>query len=151
MIAMRATAPQPHNRHVERGKIATRRRVRRARSRGYAAFLRLAFAALAIVVPIMVYVMLVANLTSLNDRLVHADARRTELLAQTMRQDDQIAKLESRDRLAAIAARLGMRDPQVYAVVALPAPRRAPDVAHGIAFLGAMNQWWGAATGDVHK
>jgi len=148
MIAVQAIAPEPQVRHVERGRTATRRRFRRAQRSGYVAFFRVGGLGAALVLPLMLYVMLTANLTSLNYKLARVQAQKTELLAQTMRQEDRIAKLESRERLAALAARLGMHDPQVYAVVTLPAPPRSRTAPHGIALLGAMNQWLSAAAAE---
>jgi hypothetical protein len=148
MIALQAIQLEPPRRHVERGRDATQRRFRRAKRRSYAAFVRVGAASAALLLPIMLYVMLTANITSLNYKLAHVQNEKTALLAETMRQDDRIAKLESRERLAAIAARLHMHDPQTYAVVALPAPPRLVSIPHGVALLGAMNQWLSAA-GDV--
>jgi hypothetical protein len=54
-----------------------------------------------------------------------------------MRLDDRIAHLQSRERLADLAARLHMHDPHVYAVVDVPGPVVAPP-SNGIAFLGAF-------------
>jgi hypothetical protein len=147
MIALKAIAPEPE-RQVERVRVATRRRFRRAQRRGYVAFFRISGCVAVLVLPVLLYVMLTANLTSLNYRLAHVQARKTALLAETMRQEDRIAKLESRDRLAAIAARLGMRDPQLYGVAELPAPPPPRPVPQGIALLGAVNNWLNAAARD---
>jgi hypothetical protein len=149
MIALKAMPPEPHLRHVERGRSATRRRFRHAHRRSYIGFLRVGAAAAVFVVPLMLYVMLTANLTSLNYKLARVEAEKIALQAETMRQEDRIAKLESRERLAALAAQLKMRDPQVYAVISLPQAQPTPAPAHGIALLGAMNQWLSAAAGDV--
>jgi hypothetical protein len=151
MIALQAIpseAPEPPARAVERGRTATRRRFRRAQRRTYAAFFRVSGAAVALMLPLMLYVMLTANLTSLNYKLARVQSEKAELLAQTMRQDDRIAKLESRERLAALAVRLHMHDPQVYAVVALPIAPPRPARTDGVAFLGAMNHWLSAAARD---
>jgi cell division protein FtsB len=149
MIALRAIPPEPQPRHVERGRTAARRRMRRAQRRGYVAFVRVVGSAVVLAMPLMLYVMLTANITSLNYKLAHVQAQKAELLAASMRAEDRIAKLESRERLSVIAARLGMHDPHVYAVVALPAPEPAPERPHGVALLGAMNQWLTAAGGDL--
>jgi hypothetical protein len=145
VIALQRIEPeaQPRRRAIsaERSRDATRRRFARAQRRGYLAFLRVAAVVAVLVLPLMLYVTLTANLTSLNYALTRAQAEKTELLAQTMRQDDRIAKLESRERLAALAARLKMHDPQIYAVVALPAAYREPEPTRGIALLGAIGQW----------
>ena len=152
MIALQRTQPEPEpqpqrlQRNRERMQAATRRRFARAKRRGFVAFLRVTGVGAAIVVPLMFYVMLTANLTSLNYALARVEAHKTTLLAQTMRQDDRIAKLESRERLAGIAARLKMHDPQTFAVVRVPRdePPGAPHPS-GIALLGSMGQWLDSA------
>ncbi len=149
MIAFKAIPPEPHPRHVERGRSATRRRLRHAHRRSYVAFFRVGAVVALFVVPLMLYVMLTANLTSLNYKLARVELQKLALQAETMRQDDRIAKLESRERLAALAARLKMHDPQMYAVISLPPAPSAPASDQGIALLGAMNQWLSAAAGDV--
>ena len=149
MIALKAMPPESQPRHVERGRSATKRRFRRAHRRSYAAFLRVGALAAVFVLPLMLYVMLTANLTSLNYKLARVEEQKIALQAETMRQDDRIAKLESRERLAALAVTLKMHDPQVYAVISLPATRPASAAPRGIALLGAMNQWLSAAAGDV--
>jgi hypothetical protein len=149
MIALQAIPPEPQPRHVERGRNATRRRFRRAQQRSYAAFLRVGAAAAVLVLPLMLYVMLTANLTSLNYKLARVETQRLALQAETLRQEDRIAKLESRERLSALAARLKMHDPRMYAVISPPHTQLQPSPAHGIALLGAMNQWLSAAAGDV--
>jgi diadenosine tetraphosphatase ApaH/serine/threonine PP2A family protein phosphatase len=63
--------------------------------------------------------------------------QKLDLVAETTRLDDRIAQLESRERLADVAVRLHMHDPQVYAVVDVPRPHVAPP-SNGIAFLGAF-------------
>jgi hypothetical protein len=147
VIALQRIEPEPQAlprrraHDAERSRAATRRRVARAQRRGYLAFLRVAAAVAVFVLPLMLYVTLTANLTSLSYALTRAEAQKTELLAQTMRQDDRIAKLESRERLAALAARLHMHDPRMYAVVTLPVEPTAPAPGRGIALLGAVGQW----------
>jgi hypothetical protein len=47
------------------------------------------------------------------------------LQEETIRLDDRIAALRSDDRLATLAARLGMRDPQQFAVVRVQPPHVA--------------------------
>ncbi len=151
MIAFEKLPTEPSARHIERGRTATRRRVRHARRRSYAAFVRVGGAAAVIVVPLMLYVMLTVNLTSANYALAHAQARKAGLIAETMRADDRIAKLESRERLAAIADRLGMHDPRTFAVVTLPPVPRTMPAPHGIALLGAINAWLNGAAGNARQ
>ena len=68
----------------------------------------------------MGYVVLTSNLTGLSYAVANAKHQRTELQAETMRLDDRIAALRSDDRLSVLAARLGMTEPQHFAVVTLP-------------------------------
>jgi hypothetical protein len=97
----------------------------------------------------MLYVMLTANVTSLSYKLARVQGQKTALLAETLRAEDRIARLESRERLVVIALRLHMHDPQTYAVVTLPQPRLVVSAPPGVPLLGAMNQWLSAAAGDV--
>ncbi|GAC1415174.1 MAG: hypothetical protein NVSMB64_25440 [Candidatus Velthaea sp.] len=140
MIAPKAL-PRAPARSLERVRTATRRRARRAQRRGYAAFAQVLGVVAFIAIPVMVYVMLTANLTSLNYSLAKAERQKAQMQEASLRLDDRIAHLESRERLAAMAALLKMHDPHIYAVVELPSlqPKPAP---HGIAFLGAVNNWF---------
>jgi hypothetical protein len=141
VIAPNALPQQPPERgersriHV-RARDAARRRARRTRLRGYGMLARITLGVAVVLAPIMLYVLLMGNLTALNYSLAQANAHRLELQEETMRLDDRIAALESRDRLAVIAARLHLHDPQRYAVVDLPRP--APPPPSGIAFLGSF-------------
>ncbi len=155
MIAFDRIEPEPEpefalRRRVspgDRSRAATRARFVRAQRRAYLAFLRVGGIAALLVLPLMFYVMLTANLTGMNYTLAKEEARKATLLAQTMRQDDRIAKLESRERLAALAARLGMHDPQIYAVATLPPAADEPAGGHGIALLGAVGEWLDSTVG----
>jgi cytochrome c-type biogenesis protein CcmH/NrfG len=120
-----------------RARDAARRRSRRTRLAGYAMLARIAVAFAIVLVPVMIYVLLMGNLTALNYSLAHATQQKTALVEETMRLDDRIAQLQSRERLATVAARLHMHDPHVYAVVDVPRPVVAPP-SNGIAFLGAL-------------
>jgi cytochrome c-type biogenesis protein CcmH/NrfG len=120
-----------------RARDAARRRVRRTRLQGYAMLARIAVAFAIVLVPVMIYVLLMGNLTALNYSLAHATQQKSALVEETMRLDDRISQLQSRERLADLAARLHMHDPHVYAVVDVPGPVVAPP-SNGIAFLGAF-------------
>lgn len=137
---MVAYQPRPRLRNVRTARGATARRVTRvsrARYRGIIRFCGLLVVALA---GVMAYMMLIANLTSLNYSLSRAERHRASLQAETARLDDRLAALRSDDRLAVIAAQLHMRDPQQFAVVALPsAPQKTPRL-----FLSSLASWFGA-------
>jgi cell division protein FtsB len=137
--------PQPRRARPERPRSARhaarrrKHRTRRAMHRPAIAMILLAFALL---VPLLIYVTLTANLTSLNFALSHAEQDRTALSTETQRLDDKIAGLQSPERLAALAARLKLHDPHVYAVVRLPDPKQPQPRPTGIALLGA---WFSGA------
>lgn len=90
-----------------------------------------------VLVPVMIYVLLMGNLTALNYSLAQVTDQKSALLDETNQLDDRIAQLESRERLSDVASRLHMHDPRVYAVVDVPNPAAAPP-SNGIAFLGAF-------------
>jgi len=90
---------------------------------------------------VVTYLALMANVTRLDYEISKAGREQTRLVEEGIRLDDQIARLESRDRLARIAAQLGMRDAQAFTVATLPAPpRTVPAPPAGLAFL-TMQKW----------
>jgi len=93
----------------------------------------------AVLAPVMIYVMLTSRLTSLNYALAAAETQRTQMQQDLQRLDDRIAHLESRERLAQVAAKLGMRDPSRFEVVTLT-PSSSEKKTHGIAFLGWLRR-----------
>ena len=121
---------------------STRRRATRAKRRAYVSLGRIAVAISLVIVPLMVYVMLTSNLTGMHYAVSRVEAQRAALTDETQRLDDKIARLESRERLSAIAARLHMHDAREYAVVALPGPAGAKPKPKGVAFLGSMGDWF---------
>jgi len=139
MIAPQAL-PAPAPRERIRATSATKRRTSRARRRNTVAFGRaLAIVALA-AIPVLIYVMLTAKLTATSYALAQANQTKATLLEESQRLDDRIARLESPERLAAVAAQLHMHDPHVYAVVAVP-DAHVPAPPRGIAFFGVAGIW----------
>ncbi len=120
IAAQRAPLPEP--RRVVYVRAATIQRVRRTRRRMRAPVLAVITLTLAALIPLLGYVTLTANLTSLNYALARTDRERIALLEDTQRLDERIARLQSPDRLAALAAKLKLHDPHVYAVVPVPEP-----------------------------
>lgn len=86
----------------------------------------------------MLYVMLTAKLTSLSYAVARAERERVTLQAQSARLDDELAALESDDRLARVAARLHMTDPQQFAVIALPKPAIRHETGARLAFFSGL-------------
>ena len=127
----------------ERPRKSARRRQARTRRQRYVTAVRVLGASAAVVALLMLYLALIANLTSLNYRIGRASEQRTALQEETMRLDDRIAHLESRERLAELAMKLGMQEPHIYAVVS-PAEAIASKPDHGpggIALLGSVADW----------
>jgi hypothetical protein len=144
MIAARQHADEPARtapRQAERVRTAAQRRVRRTRRRMHKPVFAVLTLAFAVLVPLLAYVTLTANITSLTYAVARADRDRTALADDTQRLDERIVRLQSPDRLAALAAKLKMHDPHVYAVVVLPEPKAEQPRPAGLAFLGG---WFGS-------
>lgn len=144
MISARQLHPDARLKNPRAARTASeRRKMRTARAR-YAGIARLS-AVIAVVLPFfMGYVVLTSSLTGTSYALASAHERREALLEETMRLDDRIAALRSDQRLSAVAARLGMRDPQRIALVTLPAARPAGDRTH-VALLSSLAGWFAPA------
>ena len=134
MIAPQRVAVAP--RHAERVKTATRRRNRRTRRRAHAPLLAVGLLTAALSIPLLAYVTLTANVTSLNYAVAREESEKTALLEETQRLDDRILQLQSPERLAALATLLRLHDPHVYAVVHVPQPKAQPRPT-GFALLGS--------------
>jgi hypothetical protein len=131
MIARPLPAPEPQQR---RPQVTTRRRARKTRLRMHVpVFAVLAFAVM-ILVPLLAYVAINANLTAQSFAIARVQREHAALLEETQRLDDRIAALHSPERLQALAAHLHMHDAHAFAVVTLPDPRPQPK-ASGFAFL----------------
>lgn len=138
MVAYQA---RPRLRNVRTAKHATHVRKTYASRARYTSLVRFCGAFGVVLVAVMMYVMLMANLTSLNYAVSRADVRRASLQAETARLDDRLAALRSDDRLAKIAAQLHMREPQQFALVSLPPP---PPQGRSRMFLSNIASWFGA-------
>jgi hypothetical protein len=90
---------------------------------------------------VMVWLLLVAGISRTSYDLARVTRERAALQDQTTRLDDTIARLESRDRLAVVAAKLGMTDPRTFAVVQLSPPVRTDAPSRGLALLSAIGDW----------
>jgi cell division protein FtsL len=130
MIAARSfeRSPRIANPRTVRGATA-RRRGRASRAR-YATLVRMLAVLLCVLAFLMGYVVLTSSRTGLSYAVARAAAQREALQEETMRLDDQISALRSDDRLAELAARLGMRQPQRFAVVREEEPRVARTDSH---------------------
>lgn len=141
MIQPKVVAPAQERERRQPQRRISKHGIRRRTSRlaNYGSSLRVLGALAAVLAPVMIYVMLTSNLTSLNYALAAAETQRAQLQQEVQHQDDQIAHLQSRDRLAQVAAKLGMRDPVHYQIVSL-APTQTKPKPLGIAFLGWLRR-----------
>lgn len=139
MSAQFAPAPQraPRVSNVRTAKQATQRRVSRKERARYSSLFGFCSVLAVGLTLAMLYVTLTAKLTSLNYAFAKAERDRAALQAQSARLDDRLASLTSDDRLARLAVRLHMSDPQQFGVVTLPPPVQRQDVSH-LAFLSGL-------------
>ncbi|MDP9018258.1 MAG: hypothetical protein M3N19_08050, partial [Candidatus Eremiobacteraeota bacterium] len=133
---------KPRISNVRTARAATQSRRKKSSQQRYAHLGRFVLGLAAVVVLLMGYVMMMANLTSLNYAVARAEHERVALQDQTARLDDRIAALRSQERLAGIAGKLGMHDAQAYAIVQLP---QKPHAAAGprLAVLSTLSGWLG--------
>ncbi len=128
-------APAPRRSRSAR-HAAERRRARTSRLR-YVVTTRIVAVVAAMTLVVVTYLGLVGNVERMNFELSHAEADRAKLVAQTEKLDDQIARLRSRERLAKIAAQLGMHESQTFAAIGVPVPLPKPAPA-GLALLARL-------------
>ncbi|MBD5653748.1 MAG: hypothetical protein IAI50_01030 [Candidatus Eremiobacteraeota bacterium] len=115
------------------GRTAALSRRVRTKRRRYAAVRRMMGIVGGLTLGIVVYLGLMANVTWMNYELAKSAHERARLQDVSARLDEKIARLESRERLAVLANRLGMRDPSTFAQIQLPAERHVEPT--GIALL----------------
>lgn len=122
-IAQPAYAPQPKPRipNPRTARNATQKRIVKTNRARYGALVRVGAVLALVLSGLMAYVMLTSNVTSLTYADAKAHQDRDRLLAETARLDDRISAASSQERLAAMAQKLHMTDPQLFAVVKLPA------------------------------
>lgn len=132
MLARELPAPA-RIRNSRTARSATQRRIVANRRNRYAVIVRVTLAIAAAMSVLLLYVRLTSSITALSYAVDQARAQRTQLEMQTARLDDQIASLTSDDRLAAVAAKLGMVQPEAFLRVSLV--DRAASGARPLAFL----------------
>jgi len=115
-------------------RAATHRRIDKKSKARYKNLLQISGVLTIVLAFLMAYVVLTSELTGLSYAVANAKHERAALQAETMRLDDKIAVLRSDDRLAALAARLGMTEPQHFALVELPAIAQPSQGRHLAAF-----------------
>lgn len=134
MTTLRLEAlPAVRIRNARTARTAAQRRIARNARGRYATVTRITAGVAGGLAILLSYVLLVANITALSYAVDRAHQERAEMQAQVARYDDEIASLTSDDRLAAVAARLGMVQPtQFLRISLLPEPTAQ---SHPLAFL----------------
>jgi hypothetical protein len=125
VIQLSVQHPSPRIGNPRSIRAATqRRKARKARAR-YVGLHR-TFAVLTVVMLLLMsYVVLTSSLTGLSYAVAKERAHREALQEETIRLDDRIAALRSDERLSQLAARLGMTEPQRFAVIQIETPHIA--------------------------
>jgi hypothetical protein len=114
---------RPRISNPRRAQSATKSRIVKSNRARYTGLLRVGAVIGITLVALMAYVMLTSNVTSMTYALAKAQHKRTLLQEQTARLDERLAIMRSDDRLAAIAAKIGMNAPQLFVVVQLAPPQ----------------------------
>jgi len=117
-------AEQPRINNPRRARTATHTRIVKHHRARYEGIVRVGAVLGIVLVGLLAYVMLISNITSTNYALDRAQHQRALLQEQTAHLDERLASMRSDDRLASIAAKLGMRQPLTFAVVQLPSEAR---------------------------
>ena len=129
MIQPRYIEERPRIRNPRQARGATdARRKHNSRTR-YAAITRFCVVLGIASVLLVGWVTMTSNLTGMTYAVAKADVQRTKLQGETARLDDKLAGLRSQERLATFAARLGMKDPQQFALVRVAPPATETHVA----------------------
>ncbi len=116
-------APQPETRSGSRaGRTAVQRRRNYRKRARYQALVTIGSVVTAFTLIVVIYLALLANVTRMNYDLMTAADTRAGLVEENGRLDDQIARLESRERLSKLAASMGMHESQTFAEIPLPVP-----------------------------
>ncbi len=119
MTALRLEAATPRIRNPRTARTATQRRMAgNARSR-YSTVTRITICTAVGLAVLLLYVLLIANITSLSYAVDRVHAERSAVRAQVARDEDEIASLTADDRLAAVAARLHMVQPTQFLRISL--------------------------------
>jgi hypothetical protein len=123
---------------TEAAREATKRRKAYHSKRSYRGVVRICLIAGVIVTAVVGYLWLMTRAAALDNRLTKAAATEASLQEAQIALQDRLATLESRDRLFALANRVGMREPQAYLIVRAPGPVQVSEHAP---ILSALVSW----------
>ncbi|MBV9232683.1 MAG: hypothetical protein JO030_01460 [Candidatus Eremiobacteraeota bacterium] len=137
MLAAQWHENRPRGINSRTVRAATERRIARKSRARYAGVARAGAVIGVTLALLMCYVVLMSSLTGLSYAISSAAAQREALQEETMRLDDRIAALRSDERLSALAGRLGMSEPQHFAVIRLR-PVRVAATHKGFALFSSL-------------
>ncbi len=127
MSALRMESVAPRIRNPRTARNAAQRRIARNTRSRYATHGYITAGVTAALVVLLSYVLLTANITALAYSIDRTHEEQSEMQAQVARYDDEIASLTSDDRLASVAAKLGMVQPDRFLRISLlPQPQSRP-------------------------
>ncbi len=132
---------RPRIRNPRTARTATEARIVKSSRARYGGLLRVGAVLGVVLVGLMAYVMLTSNVTSLNYALEKAQHQRGALQEETNRLDDRISVLQSDERLANVASKLGMHEAQTFAVLQLAPPTKTTGSRSSV--LDSIVGWFG--------
>ena len=91
---------------------ATRRRKAYNRKRSYRGPMRICLISFVMVTAVVGYLFLMTRVQALDNRAIVAQTTKEQLQEESIALQDRVVALESRDRLFAVAARMGMHEPR---------------------------------------
>ncbi|MDE2482584.1 MAG: hypothetical protein KGN02_10380 [bacterium] len=148
MVQPQVERARPRIANPRSARSATETRIVKNNRARYASLLRVGAVLTLLLGGLLGYVMLTSNVTSLSYAVGKAQAQRAALQEETARLDDRIAMLESDERLARIAAKLDMHQPEQFSLVRLD---NAPHVANGnFPVLNSIAGWFGGGAPHPH-
>lgn len=125
-------------------KAATQTRIVRSSRAKYTALVRVGAVVGVVLATLLGYVWLTSNVTSMTYAVASAHQRREALIESNNRLDDQLAAARSQERLARLAAKLGMHEPQRLSVI-VASPARTVAQRAAFPMFSTIAGWFGGA------
>ena len=150
MIAQKAVAARPRIANPRSAKAATQTRIVRTSRARYSGLMRVGVVVGVVLATLLSYVWLTSNVTSMTYAVASAHERREALVEQNNRLDDQLAAMRSDERLAHLAAKLNMHEPQRLSVVTMPAVRAVAEQGK-FPVLSSIAAWFGGSAAPQER
>ena len=144
MMPARQLEARPRIANPRSAKAAAQTRIVRTSRAKYAGLIRVGAVVGTVLATLLGYVWLTSNVTSMTYAVASAHQRRETLVEANNRLDDQLAIARSDERLARLAARLNMHEPQRLSVIVAPARRTVAQRASFPVF-STIAGWFGGS------